>query len=98
MSRYFPTWRYHRERGSKLVKSAEELEKLSAGWHDCPSKVGLVPFERNYAPHLEKAEEPVAEEESAPAEAPEKSESAAVKSAGAPSKPAGPKAKGKGVA
>ena len=54
MKKGFPSFLYHREQGAKLVKSEEELLKLGAGWADNPSKVGLIPVERNFVTVFEK--------------------------------------------
>lgn len=42
----FPAFRYHHDKGAKLVKSAEEFAALGAGWQDNPGKAGLMPVER----------------------------------------------------
>jgi hypothetical protein len=37
----YPSHRYHRELGSRLVKSAEEDEALGPGWFHSPAEFGV---------------------------------------------------------
>lgn len=59
----FPSWRYHKELGEKLVLSDEEDAKLGLGWVDTPAK-----FEADDVPAKkdEQAEELPVEADEAP--------------------------------
>lgn len=45
MSRY-PTWRYHKTEGARLVKSEAEDASLGFEWVNCPSKFPQVELEK----------------------------------------------------
>lgn len=36
-----PTWKYHPEKGAKLINSKEELDALGSGWFNSPGDYGV---------------------------------------------------------
>ena len=38
----YPSWRYHKSLGSKIVQNAEEDKSLGEGWVDTPSKFDCI--------------------------------------------------------
>lgn len=54
----FPRWMHHPEKGSHLVRSADELEQIGSGWFDSPADFGFITCpsvgQEDYDPSLDR--------------------------------------------